>query len=380
MSAQSNTTGTQGNMVQPSEANEMHVSAVDGVVVPLGNTNENVNSSSDDDADVGTEDESDVSKPDQNDHGFGLNQPPKSIAFNPNNQKMISRFEFKPDKKVCMEDVRGLFGGGVELTSEKELNLRLAYTRLLKKDVFSYFSQYTDQKLNKQWKDSGNQQQRSMHELGVSYAQLNPKTDQRKMKTMQVDIFNLLTQGKGMPKGWETKAEMVYMKKNSFVYIENISNQGSKRLAKGCIARAASRALINARKKIFRYSKKETSHGLIMSANKPNGTNVLPDGMKFQQTRKDQSFRKSYVYKVKTEGKSSNSKLGNYLSLDDDMSNSSSEREDFANVISRNVSFVARGRDVVDSSISEETKYTDNRNTKKGPVQTEVQYLGVVNI
>ena len=104
--------------------------------------------------------------------------------------------------------------------------------------------------------------ERSVGDVSDMWAQLG---DKRHRDAAGKKLIKLIKVGGAFKKGWEEKAAQKYMTKygTKYEYKKNMSK--TKRRNKGCIAKMASRQLINARKNMFRKGKE--GHGWFVSAN-----------------------------------------------------------------------------------------------------------------
>jgi hypothetical protein len=229
-----------------------------------------------------------------------------------NTHKLIARNEFDPDRELTMRYVIELLGDQATRTKSSDIQTKFQDTKALKESAAEFMQVMIERKVVELASKDPNIRDTSIKGLQKAWKNMNMKKS-KDVSNIQNSFWRFTQPGSsGMfPLHWDKEMEVLFMKKHSLEYKrdETLDNK------KGCLARMATRAIRNLRKKLFFQAKKKQGHQMILSACRTG----IPGERRPQLRRKSLVYKKAYTRKsVRLVGQVEPEESGENENEDDD--------------------------------------------------------------
>ena len=236
--------------------------------------------------------------------------------------RLIGRNEFNVDVHVDIAYVTANIGARASRFTSEQLQEMVRETISLRNHVMDHMKIQVERRMVAVAEDEPDVKDPTIKGLQKMWEAMDPKK-RSDMKKKGGAFWNIIMPGstKKWPRRWDIDEEDLYMAKFGYQYRKEGTKLDD---MKGCIARAAGRALQNARKRLFFKSKGEGGHGMIVSG---NAVRISGSGKSINRNRRlDYEFKDSYVRSSK-KVEDSDSDTESSSSLDSDSSDESESEE-----------------------------------------------------
>jgi hypothetical protein len=206
-------------------------------------------------------------------------------------KKKIAKNEYDADAELAMDHVKSLFGDEAKRTKPEDFQTKYDEIDLLKQEVSAFMQVMIERKVVYIARKDPNIKKPRIKDLQILWQRI-PSQNAEDAKKTKKSFWNMTQPGsnKFFKKHWDLEMEAAYMEQQGLEYKKDKTLNNKK----GCIARSATRAIRNVRKKLFAKAKGKKGHQLILSS---CSTGVPGKKQKTLLRRKHLVFKESYVRK-----------------------------------------------------------------------------------